>query len=186
MGQRTTLVIAHRLATVVKADRILVIDARAHRRGGHARGALLARNGLYARLARLQFDLHAAPKRRNSRVANSPEFTQMNARRRIRRRRPMMPEPVLPPVLDHPADCESAAFLPKLEAALAAGDVACVLLPEASRADGLAASDVHRPSSPMTLRRWCETTMTRWPHLRRRWRACRGDRPNLPEPSCAS
>lgn len=54
MRGRTTLVIAHRLATVVKADRILVVDnGRIVEEGTHT--ALLARNGLYARLARLQF-----------------------------------------------------------------------------------------------------------------------------------
>ena len=59
MGERTTLVIAHRLATVAKADRILVVDAgRIVEEGTHA--ALLARNGLYARLARLQFDMAPA------------------------------------------------------------------------------------------------------------------------------
>ena len=55
MAGRTTLVIAHRLATVVHADRILVMrDGRIVEEGTHA--ALLALNGLYARLARLQFD----------------------------------------------------------------------------------------------------------------------------------
>lgn len=55
MGTRTTIVIAHRLATVLKADRILVIDeGRIVEEGTHA--ALVDRNGLYARLARLQFN----------------------------------------------------------------------------------------------------------------------------------
>ena len=56
MRSRTTLVIAHRLATVRKADRILVMDGgRIVETGTHA--SLSAQNGLYARLARLQFDL---------------------------------------------------------------------------------------------------------------------------------
>jgi ATP-binding cassette subfamily B protein len=51
---RTTLVVAHRLATVLKADRILVIDGgRIVEEGAHA--DLVAKGGLYARLARLQF-----------------------------------------------------------------------------------------------------------------------------------
>jgi ATP-binding cassette subfamily B protein len=55
MRGRTTLVIAHRLATVLKADRILVMDAgRIVEQGTHA--SLVAAGGLYARLARLQFD----------------------------------------------------------------------------------------------------------------------------------
>ena len=54
MTGRTTLVIAHRLATVLKADRILVMEAgRIVEEGDHA--SLVARNGIYARLARLQF-----------------------------------------------------------------------------------------------------------------------------------
>jgi ATP-binding cassette subfamily B protein len=54
MQGRTTLVIAHRLATVRSADRILVLDAgRIVEEGDH--DALVARGGLYARLARLQF-----------------------------------------------------------------------------------------------------------------------------------
>ena len=57
MAQRTTLVIAHRLATVLKADRILVLDAgRIVEEGTHS--SLVARDGLYARLAKLQFDTH--------------------------------------------------------------------------------------------------------------------------------
>jgi len=59
MQGRTTLVVAHRLATVLSADRILVLDAgRIVEEGRHA--DLVARQGLYARLARLQFEAGAA------------------------------------------------------------------------------------------------------------------------------
>ena len=55
----TTLVIAHRLATVLKADRIVVMDGgRVVEQGSHAE--LQARGGLYARLASLQFGDAAA------------------------------------------------------------------------------------------------------------------------------
>ena len=55
MHHRTTLVIAHRLATVLSCDRIMVLDqGRIVEQGTHA--SLVAANGLYARLARLQFE----------------------------------------------------------------------------------------------------------------------------------
>ncbi len=56
MKGRTTIVIAHRLATVQKADRILVMDeGRIVEEGTHA--SLVTKGGLYARLAKLQFGM---------------------------------------------------------------------------------------------------------------------------------
>jgi len=58
MKGRTTLVIAHRLATILQADRIIVMDGgKIVEEGTH--DALVAKGGLYARLARLQFETGA-------------------------------------------------------------------------------------------------------------------------------
>jgi ATP-binding cassette subfamily B protein len=55
MSARTTIVIAHRLATVLSCDRIIVLDrGRIVEQGTHA--SLTAAGGLYARLAKLQFE----------------------------------------------------------------------------------------------------------------------------------
>ncbi|MFK5977738.1 MAG: ABC transporter transmembrane domain-containing protein [Rhizobiaceae bacterium] len=56
MAKRTTLIIAHRLATILKADRILVMDkGKVVEEGNHK--ALVEKKGIYARLAKLQFDV---------------------------------------------------------------------------------------------------------------------------------
>jgi ATP-binding cassette subfamily B protein len=58
MQGRTTIVVAHRLATVQRADRILVLDGgELVEDGTHAE--LMARSGLYARLASMQFGVQA-------------------------------------------------------------------------------------------------------------------------------
>ncbi len=58
MEGRTTLIIAHRLATVLKADRIVVMeDGKIVEEGTH--DTLVAQNGLYAKLARMQFEVGA-------------------------------------------------------------------------------------------------------------------------------
>lgn len=58
MQGRTTLIIAHRLATVLKADRILVLDqGRVVEEGTHQ--TLVRHGGLYAKLAKLQFETGA-------------------------------------------------------------------------------------------------------------------------------
>ncbi len=60
MQDRTTIVIAHRLATVLRADRIVVMDGgRIVDQGTHAE--LVARGGLYARLAAMQFEVDRPP-----------------------------------------------------------------------------------------------------------------------------
>lgn len=59
MHGRTTIVIAHRLATVLKADRILVMDGGSIvEEGTHQ--SLVAKGGIYARLAKLQFETGAS------------------------------------------------------------------------------------------------------------------------------
>ncbi|MGI9363888.1 MAG: ABC transporter transmembrane domain-containing protein [Rhizobiaceae bacterium] len=59
MVGRTTIVIAHRLATVLKADRILVMEGgKLVEEGSHEE--LVARKGIYARLAKLQFETEDA------------------------------------------------------------------------------------------------------------------------------
>ena len=58
MKGRTTIVVAHRLATILKADRIIVMDkGRIVEQGTHK--SLVAKGGVYARLAKLQFETGA-------------------------------------------------------------------------------------------------------------------------------
>ena len=74
MENRTTLVIAHRLSSVINADRILVLDeGRAVEMGSHAE--LIAAGGTYAGLMRQQTQMgieEAAPERRICRGRPSP------------------------------------------------------------------------------------------------------------------
>ena len=68
MADRTTLVIAHRLATVQKADRIIVMEqGRIVEEGNHQE--LMQRDGLYAKLARMQF--HTDPLEPSAETADS-------------------------------------------------------------------------------------------------------------------
>ena len=70
MADRTTLVIAHRLATVQKADRIIVMEqGRIVEEGNHHE--LMQRDGLYAKLARMQF--HTDPLDPSAETAESEE-----------------------------------------------------------------------------------------------------------------
>ena len=70
MADRTTLVIAHRLATVQKADRIIVMEqGRIIEEGNHQE--LMLRDGLYAKLARMQF--HVDPLAPSAETAESEE-----------------------------------------------------------------------------------------------------------------
>lgn len=70
-ARRTTLVIAHRLSTVVDADEILVLDhGRVVERGSHA--ALLARDGLYAEMWRIQAEAAEAAELAPHALSSSP------------------------------------------------------------------------------------------------------------------
>ncbi|AQX21900.1 ATP-binding cassette, subfamily B [Bartonella sp. CDC_skunk] len=75
MKNRTTLVIAHRLATVLKADRILVMDQGSIvEEGTHTQ--LIEKNGIYARLAKLQF----SPEQTSQKM--KPNKSQENKKRK--------------------------------------------------------------------------------------------------------
>ena len=88
----TSLTIAHRLSTIVDADEILVLDrGRIVERGTHV--ALLAANGVYARMWRLQLD-----ERRGAVEAQAPDD-------------PRVPEPGEPPRLDEAPAAAAAATL---------------------------------------------------------------------------
>ena len=61
MKDRTTIIIAHRLSTILRADKIIVLDERKIKETG-SHQELLAKNGLYARLYKSQFEMDKSQK----------------------------------------------------------------------------------------------------------------------------
>ena len=83
---RTTLVIAHRLSTVVDADEIIVLaDGRVAERGRHA--ALLARDGLYARMWALQAEQETEPESKSRIRTDDGSLVPQRAARPLRHSR---------------------------------------------------------------------------------------------------